>query len=41
MRVLLLHAAALRAGLGVASTVHMADIAPGIPEAKVAKSESG
>ncbi|TCU21335.1 hypothetical protein EV130_111192 [Rhizobium azibense] len=41
MRVLLLQAAVFWAGLGVASAVQSADIAPGVPEAKVIESESG
>jgi len=41
MRILLLPAVALCAGLGVASSAYTADIAPGIPEAKVVESESG
>jgi len=41
MRALLLRAAVLCAGLGVASSVQAADIAPGIPEAKVVESQSG
>ena len=41
MRVLWLQAAALCVGLGVASSAYTADIAPGIPDAKVVQSESG
>ncbi|WP_086998465.1 hypothetical protein [Rhizobium sullae] len=41
MRVILVHAAVLCASLAVASSGRTADIAPGIPEAKVVESESG
>ncbi|ACI58314.1 conserved hypothetical protein (plasmid) [Rhizobium leguminosarum bv. trifolii WSM2304] len=41
MRILLLPAVVLCVGLGVASSAYTADIAPGIPEAKVVETESG
>jgi hypothetical protein len=41
MKVLLPQAAIVCAGLGVASSAQTADIAPGIPEAKIVESQSG